>query len=382
MRKTSILSAIAVVALGIFIYQSQQPKKPSQTLGESTEIQQIKIGALLPLTGSFSNLGEDIRNAIELGREDLKRRFNLDIEVVYEDSAADPKVAVPAAVKLIELDRVPIILGGPGSSGNLAAAPLMQKSQTLFLPISSTPKLNEAGDYIFKLHPDIEHEARLMANYIHTLNLKTACMVYDLASDTQTIAQQVFAAEFASLGGKVFLSQGYDSKTTTDFRTILTKFKDTECKALYFYAVEKVAGNIVKQAREIGLTQPLFGWSAYNSDEFFRLAGKYAEGVIITDQPFSCSGNLEMRHYCFEYANKYPGRTPLQYGARIYDAMDILARLLIQHSLDKEKIKYGLFNIANYEGASGHLKFDAKGKVREVNLVFRIAKDGKFVGLE
>lgn len=343
--------------------------------------QQITIGSLLPLTGKFANLGEDVRNGLELARQDIHAAKGIDFRIVYEDSAADPKVAVPAAQKLIALDKVPLVFGGPGSSGNLAVAPLFEGAKVIFTAISSTPKLNSAGEYIFKIHPDIEGEVARSAKRMYDSGIKTVGLIYDTASDTNTVGKDTFLGEFEKLGGKVLLVEGYDSKTVTDFRTILTKIKAEKPDALFFLAIERVAGTAVKQAREIGLTQPIYGWSPFESDEFLKTAGSAAEGVIFTGLPFSCVGAEIMREYCAAYRVAYGDRVPLQYSAHAYHMLSILADVVeanAKRELVQDEVRAALTS-RTYIGVSGDLKFDASGNITEKEFVFRTVEDGKFV---
>ncbi|MEK7067560.1 MAG: ABC transporter substrate-binding protein, partial [Patescibacteria group bacterium] len=331
------------------------------------------------LSGKFAFYGEDMRNALELAREELLKIYKLSLEIVYEDSAAEAKLASAAAKKLIEIDRVPIIIGGPGSTANLAVAPLMESTQTLFLPVSANPKLNEAGEYIFKLHPDYDGEITRMSRYLYERGFRKPAVLYDSSSDTQIFAKDFFSREFSRLGGEVAATEGSDSQVVSDFRSQLIKLKQAKPDALYFFLIEKVAGQAVRQAREMGLSQPIFGTTAFASPEFFTTAGKVAEGVMITDQPFACQGKLLMRDYCARYKQKFPGRQPTQYGAHAFDAAQIIIKIAREADFDKEKIRQGLLAVKGYHGVSGEFSFDAEGNIRDKDFVFRVVKDGKFV---
>lgn len=340
----------------------------------------IKIGALIPLTGIFANAGEDIRNGVEIAREELLRS-GVNIEVVYEDSAADAKTALPAAQKLVNIDKVKLIIGGPGSSANLAVAPALNESQTPFLAISSGPRINDAGEYIFKVHPDIQGEVVRTVELLKARGVKKAAVIYDSASDSQTIGKDTFLENFANGGGTVLATEGYDSKSSPDFRSIFTKIKAKNPEAIYFLAGEKVAGPAVKQAREIGLAQPIFGWTSYEGEEFLRGAGPAGEGVIITGQPFSCDGNEAMKSFCKKYAEKYSGRVALQYSAHAYDLMNIFAGIVKEKgNLDSQNIATA-FTSQTYHGISGELKFNDQGNAVDKDFVFRVVRDGKFVPL-
>ena len=387
MTKKIFVPIIIAVAAGILIGYRAGRVAPTKEIGEAdTTIIPIKIGALLPLTGTFAELGEDTKNGLEIAREEIKTRYGIAFDIVYEDSSADPKVSVLAASKLINIDKISVVVGGPGSSANLAAAPIFEENKTIFIAISSTPKLNEAGEYIFKVHPDIDREVSRMSAFMYDKGYRRVAVVYDAASETMTGGKDMFVKLFSEKGGAVPLIEGYDSKTVSDFRTTMTKVKGADADAVYLWAIEKVAGLAVRQAREIGLSQPIFGWSPFESGEFLASAGETAEGVIITAQPFSCKGTVLMQSYCEAYRAKYGDRNPIQFGAHAYDTLQIIAKTVTDNELTelasdeaKTDIATAFLTTKGYHGASGDLTFDDKGNVRDKEFVFRIVKNGEFV---
>ncbi|MBI4360081.1 MAG: penicillin-binding protein activator [Candidatus Jacksonbacteria bacterium] len=385
-KKVFVPIIIALVA-GILIGYRAGRVAPTKEIWEvDTAIIPIKIGALLPLTGTFAEFGEDTKNGLEIARVEIQARYGIAFDIKYEDSAADPKVSVPAASKLIDIDKVGVVIGGPGSSANLAAAPLFEENKTVFIAVSATPKLNDAGEYIFKVHPDVDGEVLRMSAFMYTQGYRRVAILYDAASETQTTAKNLFAKQFTEKEGVVVLTEGYDSKTVTDFRTTMTKVKGADADAVYLLAIEKVAGLAVRQAREVGLTQDIFGWSPFESGEFFASAGESAEGVIITAQPFSCKGTEIMQAYCEAYRAKYGDRKPIQFGAHAYDILKIIAKTISDNELielasdeAKDALRTALLATKGYQGASGDLTFDEKGNVRDKEFVFRVVKNGEFI---
>ncbi|MEK7575409.1 MAG: penicillin-binding protein activator [Patescibacteria group bacterium] len=370
----TVLVIIGIVVGGLLYFTSNTaPANPA------------KIGVLIPLTGKFANLGEDVRNGLELAKGDIKNRTGLDLELVYEDSAADPKVSVMAATKLVNLDKVDVIIAGPGSSANLAALPVLEKApngQPVFIVISSTPKLNTAGRYVVKAQHDIDLEALAAAKYLFAQGFRSASVMYDSTSDTLSTGRDVFSKQFRELGGAVVAIEGYDGKGVMDFKTQLTKLKASRPDVLYFLAVDKIAGPLVKQTRSIGLSQPIFGFAALESEEFLKGAGDAAEGVSFTALPFSCGGNSEMKKYCELYSTNYNNRIPISYGAYGYDILSIVGEVVEKTGdLDREKIVEA-FEGREYQGVSGVLVFDNNGNIQIPDFPIRTVENGKFVDLK
>ncbi len=348
----------------------------------------ILIGALLPLTGAQGSYGEDVRDGITLAEEKL-RQEGVDLKAIFEDSAADPKIALSGARKLIDIDHAPVVIGGPGSSANLAVSPSFEESKTLFFPISNTAKLNDAGQYIFKLLHDVDFEMAPIAGYLKEKGLRRVSVLYDSASDSNVTGAKLFREEFLKTEGEVVAFEGFDSKTVNDFRTQLTTIKASAPDALYIITPVKSAGVAVRQARELGLTSAIFGWSGLNGSEFFTGAGSHAEGVVIIDQPFSCEGTPAAKAYCDSTVSRFGDRIPQQYGAIAYDMVRLLAAAFQKYNIEgpdideseKEKL-VTYFTNRTFEGVSGRLSFDGNGNIREKDFVFRVAKDGRFVDVK
>lgn len=378
------LSVVAlVVVLALVIHRVQ--KNASIDSQPST----LKIGVLLPLTGKFVSLGEDTKNGLDMAKQDLEKRFGKKLEIVYEDNMADPKAALLGANKLLDVDHVPLVIGGPGSSANLAVAPVMTDRKVIFVAVSLTPKLNDAGEFIFKALPDINGEAERMASYIFKKGIRQVGILYDSTSDTLTTGRTIFSQTFEKLGGKIVGAEGFNPSGLTDVRTQLTQLKAKEAQVLYLMATEKPAGIILKQAQELNWSVPIFGWSVFDSDELFKGAGTLSEGVVITGAPFSCNDaqSEKMKLYCQDYKKRY-GQAPNYFGARSYDVLQVIVTAVLNvssQSLNSPEGKEAVMKVLSQslpDGVSGEVKFDATGSVRDENFVFRIVKDGKFVRLE
>jgi len=370
--KKDHISFIAIVlllgCLGVaaFFQPKLKPAGPGATLG-----------ALFPLSGKFANFGEDSKNGAELAAAQVKAHgFNL--RVIYEDSAAEPKTALAAADKLINADKVGIILGSAGSSANLAVAPLMGQSRTLFVAVSANPKLKDSGDFVFKLHPDVDGEVGQMTQLMVGKGFKKVAVIYDSSSDTNSVAKDVFLKVFQESGGSAS-AEGFDSKTTNDFRSILAKLQSARPEALYILTIDQSAAQILQQVKELGLKIPVFGWSGSVSPQLLKVAGQAAEGYTFTDYAFSCDGSQTMEDYCASYQDKFPNTLPTEYGAHIYDAVNILAEIIKKFGSDPNIIRQHLLQVENYPGVSGNITFGGKRYVEGRDFVFRQVKDGKFV---
>jgi ABC-type branched-subunit amino acid transport system substrate-binding protein len=169
-----IIVAIIILA-GIWYGVSKKPTTP-------TTKEPIKIGAILPLSGKNATYGNEIKNAIDLAIEEINNSGGINgrkIEVIYEDDQADPKIGTNAMQKLVNIDKVPVVLGSWVSNVVVASAPIAEKAKVIVMAEAIAPSITNAGDYIFRIQPSATYYSdKLMEVVINKLGLKKIAIIY------------------------------------------------------------------------------------------------------------------------------------------------------------------------------------------------------------
>lgn len=338
----------------------------------------VKIGVLSPLTGSFASFGEDFSTGVRIAADGQ----NHNIEIVEEDTASDPKAAISAMNKLIA-EGVTIFVGGPSSSVNLALIPIAEQNKVIFIGQSKTTKMDDAGEYIFRIFPLVDEEARMMADYIISKkSIDEAAIIFDSSSDTTIMARDIFKKSFEDIGGKITIVEGFDSKSVKDYRTMLLKVKSGNPKAIYLAVTENPSGPLLKQIKDMGIAAPIFGWSVLDTERLLKTGGTATEGLVMTAESFTCDRDSLTKTYCTMYAQKAGDTIPQYIGAYAHDTIDLLADLVEKHDGDFEKIRTGLSNIQGRKGVVGDITIDAKGNIQKSDFIFKTFKNGEIVKLE
>ena len=117
----------------------------------------IKIGFIGPLTGEASPYGVDTLNGAKLAVDEINEAGGVNgrmIEIIAEDGRCTGTDAASAAQKLVNVDKVVAIVGGQCSGETLAAAPIAESAKVVMIsPVSSSPDVTAAGDFIFRDYP-------------------------------------------------------------------------------------------------------------------------------------------------------------------------------------------------------------------------------------
>jgi branched-chain amino acid transport system substrate-binding protein len=369
MRKLWIIAIVVVLAV---ILLSVWQKKAKQNV--------MRIGVIAPLSGPSAKYGEDIRHGYDIAVEEVNAQGGIKgkkIVLVYEDSEGKPEKAVASAQKLIQGDRVIAILGDLWSSPTLAIAPICEKHKVPLLSSgASSPKITNAGDYVFRNEVSDEYGARRTAQLFFGLGFHSIAIIY-VNNDFGRGFDNVVTETYKELGGKVVISESFD-QDATDVRTQLIKIKQSSPQAILIVAY-KESINIMRQMKEIGLRAQILGPALMEDPDIINKVGDVAEGAIYTYygtfDPESQDKNIQ--GFVEKFRQKY-GVNPEYYAPIGYDAVKILALAIECAGLEPDKIRDALYQVENFPGLSGTTSFDRNGDVVKPVILKQI-KDGKFM---
>lgn len=362
--------AIIVVAI-VLVIVFTRPKQPEA----------FTVGAALPLTGEGAVYGKAARNGIELALSEIDQSDSPianKIRVVYEDTRLEPRDAISAVRKLVDIDRVPVIIGPMASSCAEAAAPIAEEKQVVLLsPSATSHKLTEAGDYFFRTVVSDIYDGTAMAQFAYNdEGHRTVCLLYIESAGPYGVTQS-FEKEFTRLGGSV-LSTEKGPPGGTDFRTQLERVRVKKPDALFFAGFAKETAVILKQAKELGVELPLLTHQVAEDADVRRLAGDAADSVIFTTPKLDPSvGGPVVKRFYEEYERRF-NEEPGNFASNAYDAMHLVAKAIEERGSSSESIKRYLYSVEGYEGASGDMTFDENGDVVQSMRIMTI-RDGKVI---
>lgn len=368
-----IIGIVVVVALVVVLVVTQTKKEPKE----------IKIGAILPLTGDAAKYGIETKEGIDMALDEINSSGGIldrKLKILYEDSKMDPKEGVNAIQKLITVEKVKIIIGDLGSSVTIAMTPIANKYGILLLsPASSSPKITNTG--IFRVWPSDTAEGTMMADFaVKKLSKKKFAVLY-VNNEYGMGLKNIFEQQVKLNGGNIAISEGF-SEGSTDFRTQLSKVRKSNVDALYMATYYTEGAQIVKQAKELGLNIQILSCVGIYESKFLEIARGAGEGIVFTAPSYDPNSNVKGTiEFVTKFKNKF-GRSPGIFQAHGYDSlMVIVSAMKISNSFEPSKIKEELYNIKGYQGASGTFSFERTGDVDKSAQIL-IVKGGKFQPFE
>jgi len=374
MKKKITISLIilAVIVTGIAIYFTQKPKEPET----------IKIGAILPLTGSASEIGEQHKMGLMLAVDEINSQGGINgkkLEIIYEDDKNDPKEAVSAFNKLANIDNVPIVISAMSTS-SMAIYPIAEQKIIVLFANCGHPEITMLSDWVFRNFPTSKHEAQRMTSFVwNTLKIKNLTILY-INDAFGEAAMKEIKKEFESLGGKILAVEPFE-KDKTDFRSQIMKVLQLNPEAIYVYGYGKANGLMVKQIKESGYKGLLLGSYNFSIEPTLGIAKSVLEGSYFTVPAFDPSlESKEIIDFVNRFQQKY-NKLPNWNTVIEYDAVNLIAQVIKNKGSSSYKIKSGLENYGDFKGVAGEYKVVMKNEWVP-KLFIKTFRQGKIMKVE
>lgn len=358
--------------------QQSSTKKEVETKGSDGNNIPIKIGLLAPLTGDVATYGQAIKKGVTLALDEYNSKNpTRNIEVVAEDSQANPRIAVGAIQKLIQVDKVVAIIGAVASSVTLSVAPIAEKNHIVLLsPASSSPKITTAGDYIFRNYPSDNLEGKAAAKFaINKSWMKASVLVIN--NDYGTGLKMVFENQFKAMGGTIASSDLFN-EGTNDFRATLLRIKSLKPDVLFIVGYGRELGTIARQGRENGVLAKILSTVNFQDPQTIETGGDAVNGAIYSSPIFDPNSKDAAISDFVKNFNQRFNEIPDVWAAHGYDAFMLIAESCFSTTCNSDSIKEKLYETTNWPGVSGTTTFDRNGDV-EKPVRFMTVLDGKFV---
>lgn len=366
------LTHFFVIVIAVFIISSKGWCAPSAQ-------DEIRIGFIGPLTGEANSFGTDAKNSIEIAVKEINDSQYLPgkkLIVLYEDGKCNGKDASIAAQKLVNIDKVKVILGGVCSSETLAAAAVTEPKHVILLSAFSTnPDISNAGDYVFRLSPSDVAGGELAAKSIAESGFAKIGIISE-STEYSLGVRKIFIDQIEKRGSLIVADETYNPDAN-DFRSLLLKIKAKSPDALFLNPNAGIkAGLLVRQLKELNWRIPLYGTYAFSSEEASKAAGGIGalEGIKFVDAPIVNSD--KGRSFLKSYADRF-GKPQSEFQvAFTYDTVYIVVDALRQVGLDSSKIRDHFYSLSVIHGVSADYRFDRNGDVVGVPYVLKEIKNG------
>ncbi len=228
---------------------------------------EIVIGNLQDLSGPTSVWGNAVTRGAELAAEKINGQGGIGgakIRLINLDTKGDVQEAIKAFNRLVDQDKAVAVIGPPISNIGIGLAPIADSKKVAFVGSFADPRATVGEDgkvhpSMFLIQPSTVQYGQIMASYaVEKLGLKKIAILYDQSNAYAVSLVGPFKAYAQSVGAKIVDEEVY-GKTDRDYRTQLSKIKDSGADCVF--APNYIQGLVItaKQAKQLGLTLPFVG---------------------------------------------------------------------------------------------------------------------------
>lgn len=347
----------------------------------------IRIGAIYNLEGSQSSLDVPSANGARLAVKEINASGGIRrraVELVLYDGKTDRQTIEEAARSLVERDKVTVVIGFSDSDMVLYAAPITAAAGSVFLTSGATsPTLPQrVKDLLFLAAFSDDAQAEAAAVYaFSTMKLKTAYLLYDSSMEYTVMLRDHFKARYKELGGTVVVEDNYRSGNK-DLSGQIGRLKRevNSPEMLYIASGPDHVGPVVKQFREAGFSQPIFGGDAYDTPRLREIAGPHADNVFFTTHALmdEQAGPDRVKKFIAAYRAEY-GRPPENAFAVLgYDAVNLVAEAIwTGRGDDPRSILVGLGLTDNFPGVTGKIGYEMGRRIPRKEITIVGLKNGR-----
>ena len=326
----------------------------------------FKIGYNLELSGAVSSYGQTEEKGANLAVKEINAAGGIDgkqIEVVTKDNKSETAEAASVATSLAS-EGVNLVIGPATSGASAASIPALTSAGIPMISPSGTQTnlvVNDKGevqDYFFRATFTDGYQGQIMAKYAtENMSAKKVVLYYDNSSDYgKGVAEAFKKAYTGEIVSEITFASG-----DKDFQAALTKLKDAEFDAIIMPGYYNETGTIVKQARGLGINQPVLGSDGFDSPQFTELATASAATNVYYLSGYVTSASDKAKAFSEAYKKEY-NEEPNMFAALAYDAVYMAAKAA-EGAADSKALKDNLAALKDFEGVTGTMSIDAEHNV-------------------
>lgn len=371
MKKLKTLAVVALLSVSLVGCGTAAPaSSTSESKGN------IRIGIVASMTGAGALSGEEAVNAAKIAVEEVNSSGGINgqkIELVIEDDQTT-NPGVVAAYQKVASNNVVAVIAEVRSTMVKAIMPYTDKYKLPVAVGGTDASITESKNpWIFRFRPSDKISAQVMAKFIaEDLKGKKVAILHDTDA-FGTGGKNGLVDSFKSLGieSKAFEFTSHSS----DYTAQLVNIKQYNPDVIATYMTYSEDGAIaLRQAKEMGLNKPIIGSPSLTSSTTVNLAKDNVNGVYgVAD--FVADQNPTAKSFSDKYKIKY-NNEPDFYASWTYDAVNVLAKVMVKSGTKPEQIQQGLKTYNGWTGAEGDYAFDANGDGLHAYTVVQV-KDGK-----
>jgi branched-chain amino acid transport system substrate-binding protein len=353
----------------------------------------VKIGALMSISGPLAFMGTPQERVIRMHVDALNKNGGLNghpVELIIYDTEGNSTKAVQQLRRLIDSDKVDVILG-PSSSGEaLVALPIVNEGKVPMIAFASSAKVtNPVTPYAFSTSPSDQIAIPAFLSMLQKRQVKKIALM----SSTDGFGQSgsALVKSLASQYGMSLTTTEEFNRQDTDITAQLLRVRQSGADALVVWGMPPAVAVLMRNAKAIGYDKPIFNSYGAASHEVLAQSGPAAEGSFMISQrltapPADLLDSEPMKPVVQQVYNTYFSRfkeSPSTFGGLAYDALLIIEKAAksINGPITRQSLR-DVIEKTEVLGTNGHFKFSPANHngldANSNSIVMLTAKNGQW----
>ncbi len=326
----------------------------------------VKIGVVNPLTGPAALYGTIAQRGALIAADEINGKGGVlggrKLELLFEDDHTSPEGVVNAINKLVNQDKVDVIMGGTNSSVTMAAKEATRDRILHMVMAAQAEDITAKGHkWLFDINPTVAQYTQPLIEHIKKQVKPARLAMFVETTDFGRTTVQVVKQSLQGSATQLVSTESY-TQQDTDLSTGLTRVKATNPDALFVInAAPAQTPQIWKQAKELGITVRRFQSAGTLIPRTVHDMGAAADGIVTAEvwhRDLTTPGNQAFVK-TFESRFKEP---PDKGAALAYSSLLVLAKALdTAGNTDPDAVAKAL-HAGTYQTVIGEVKFDAQGR--------------------
>ena len=323
----------------------------------------IEIGLLADLSGPSALSDSHTVNGAQMAVDEINARGGIHgqmLKLIVEDDRDQNQAGVSAYEKLAADPNIVAIINSVRSTIVQATLPYVLRDQIPTLIGGTDPKLTHKGNpWVFRFRPNDTYASQAMVAYsTGAMGGKNVAILYDTDAFGAS-GNNLLLNALQKDGAHIVSDQGYTT-ATQDYTSYLENIQRSGADTLETYMTNSEdEAQMLKQLRQLGLNIKIMGSPSIATAVDIQLAGDAVNGTYgVSD--FVASGTPVSKDFSSAYEAKYHSQPDL-FAAWVYDAVNVVARVIAANGTSPSAIQKGMRAVQNYHGVEGTYSFDQNG---------------------
>ena len=322
---------------------------------------EIKVGVVLDITGAGASLGVPERQTVELLAEQVNAAGGINgrkLKLIIEDNQSTEDGAAKVTSKLLNTEKVDILLGASRTGPSLAMRPLAEKAEKPMISFAANAKIVEGSKWVFKTAQNDRVVLEKMVDDMKAKNITKVAVARDASGFGEGIPEML--TEIGKSAGITVTTVQKFAPDATDFTSQMLGLRDSNPQAVLIWGIPPAAGLAQKAYKQLALNVPVYQSHGIGNQAFLDTAGDSANGLLAPMGRMLVADQLKaddpqkavVTKFIADFKAKY-NANPSTFAGHAYDGFMIAVESLKKAGTDPVKLRDAIEATSKWPGISG-----------------------------